>query len=901
MSLERLRAALGDRYRIERELGAGGMATVYLAEDLKHDRKVALKVLRPELAAVLGAERFVQEIKTTAALQHPHILPLYDSGRTGGQADRRTDDTTTAGPADRPTAEFLYYVMPYIQGETLRDRLNRDTQLGIDEAIKIATEVADALEYAHEQGVIHRDIKPENILLQGGRAMVADFGIALAVSAAAGGRMTETGLSLGTPHYMSPEQATADKAITARSDIYSLASVLYEMLAGQPPHLGGSAQQIIMKIIAEPVATVTTLRKSVPSNVAAAVAKALEKLPADRFDSARSFAAALADRSFATGPGAFTAAGTVGRNRRAAVVPWSLVGIAAVVIGILGVLLLRRPAPTAGDVVRAILELPRGASLAYPSLALARDGSRIVVAGEVDGRNRLFQRQLDQLDFTAVSGSEDGNRQFLSPDGAWVAFGAGSRMLKVPLAGGPAVEVVPGDWAGGDWTDEGTIVYTPDYVSGLWKVSASGGAPERLTTPDSARGELAHWWPQVLPDGEHVLFTAFSTPIERARIEVLSLKTGERTVVLEGGVSGRYVRAGYLLYARSEALFAVPFDLGRLAVVGEPVPVIQDVALQAEDGRAGFAVSDNGTLAYITASSFTADLELVWVTRHGAVSAPITAPARFDNPALSPSGQQVAIAIAPRGETRDVWVLDLVRGTRTPITSGGANDFAPLFTPDGRRIIYESERPVFDLYVRAADASAPATPLLISPHDKEPGSVTPDGSTLLFDYNLLPKQLWTLELADSGTARPLLTSDGGNLRMPRVAPNGRWLAYVVGSNESGRAEIYLCPYPDVTRSRRQVSADGGDDPYWTRGGRELVYRSGQRMMSVAVDPATGELGAPTELFRGAYTTSTFGSNYAVTSDGERFLMLRRAPGTEPRQVVVVTNWFKELERLVPRR
>ncbi len=273
----RLSTALADRYTIERQLGAGGMATVYLAEDLKHDRKVAVKVLRPELAAVLGAERFVQEIKTTANLQHPHILPLFDSG----EAD-----------------SFLYYVMPFIDGETLRDKLNRETQLGIDEAVKITTEVADALNYAHGENVIHRDIKPENILLHNGRPMVADFGIALAVSAAAGGRMTETGMSLGTPHYMSPEQATADKDITNRSDIYSLASVLYEMLTGEPPHTGASAQAIVMKIVAEDVQPVTELRKSVPPHVAAATTKALEKLAADRFESAAKFGEALTNPAF---------------------------------------------------------------------------------------------------------------------------------------------------------------------------------------------------------------------------------------------------------------------------------------------------------------------------------------------------------------------------------------------------------------------------------------------------------------------------------------------------------------------------------------------------------------------------------------------------------------------------
>ena len=299
MTIERLRASLADRYTIERELGAGGMATVYLAADIKHDRQVAIKVLKPELAAVLGAERFVVEIKTTAALQHPNILPLFDSGvATGlGTWDVGHDDPKSQVP--RPMS-FLYYDMPYIQGETLRSKLDRETQFGIDEAVRITRDVADAPDYAHRHGVIHRDIKPENILLHDGRPMVADFGIALALSAAAGGRMTETGMSLGTPHYMSPEQATADKEISGRSDIYSLGSVLFEMLTGNPPHTGSSAQQIIMKIITETVEPVTKYRKSVPPNVAAAVAKSLEKLPADRFESAKAFADALGNTSFTT-------------------------------------------------------------------------------------------------------------------------------------------------------------------------------------------------------------------------------------------------------------------------------------------------------------------------------------------------------------------------------------------------------------------------------------------------------------------------------------------------------------------------------------------------------------------------------------------------------------------------
>jgi eukaryotic-like serine/threonine-protein kinase len=309
-TLERLAAALADRYTIERELGAGGMATVYLAQDLKHDRQVAIKVLKPELAAVLGADRFVVEIKTTAALQHPHILPLFDSGSADG---------------------FLFYVMPFIQGETLRSKLDRETQFGIDEAVRIARDVADALDYAHRHGVVHRDIKPENILLHDGRPMVADFGIALALSAAAGGRMTETGMSLGTPHYMSPEQATADKEISGRSDVYSLGSVLYEMLAGNPPHVGNSAQQIIMKIIAESVEPVTKYRKSVPPNVAAAVAKALEKLPADRFESAKAFAEALGNASFTTLHSTSVGGGVGARSFKGAFIAMSMVAAVALV------------------------------------------------------------------------------------------------------------------------------------------------------------------------------------------------------------------------------------------------------------------------------------------------------------------------------------------------------------------------------------------------------------------------------------------------------------------------------------------------------------------------------------------------------------------------------------------
>ncbi|MDQ8155665.1 MAG: protein kinase, partial [Gemmatimonadota bacterium] len=544
--MQRLSVALADRYRIERELGAGGMATVYLAHDVKHDRKVALKVLKPELAAVLGAERFVVEIRTTASLQHPHILPLFDSGTAEG---------------------FLYYVMPFIDGETLRSKLDRETQLGVEEALKIATDVASALHYAHQHGVIHRDIKPENILLHDGRPMVADFGIALAVSAAAGGRMTETGLSLGTPHYMSPEQATAEKEITGRSDVYSLASVLYEMLSGEPPHMGNSAQQIIMKIITESARPVTDLRKTVPPHVAEAVAKALEKLPADRFGSAADFAAALEGR-LATFTGTRRSGDTVGDAR------WRRTAYAALAVALVGVGLatwaLGRERETGGMRVTFAYR-PAQISFARPQVAISADGRKIVQASEdSEGVTHLHVRDLGSTTLTLIPGTEGATDPEFSPDGASIALVNDGKLRRIPVAGGPSTVLADSVTAGMFWGDDGYVLYTKSS-QGLWRVPEAGGAPQQLTSLDSARKEFNHWYPQSLPGGKAAIFNSFSTPFAKSRIEAVEYRSGKRTVLVEGAIFGRYVRSGHLLFVRDAALFAVPFDAGKLRVLGPPV------------------------------------------------------------------------------------------------------------------------------------------------------------------------------------------------------------------------------------------------------------------------------------------------------------------------------------------
>jgi serine/threonine-protein kinase len=587
-TIDRLNAALSGRYRLDRELGAGGMATVYLAHDERHDRPVAVKVLKPELAAVMGADRFLTEIRTTANLQHPHILALFDSGEADG---------------------FLYYVMPYVEGETLRDLLDRERQLPVDDAVRIARAVASALDYAHRQNVIHRDIKPANILLHDGEPVVADFGIALAVQQAGGGRLTETGLSLGTPYYMSPEQATADRDPGPRSDVYSLGCVLYEMLAGEPPFQGGTAQAVLGRILTGDVPSVTEVRKTVPRHVEATLTKALQRLPADRFATAAEFGEALARPGLTSGA---SRAPDAAARRRIALLPWSVAAAALVVAAVSWMTpgdLALLPAP----VTRSVLELPEGAYLDNLNPMISDDGRQIIVEAWREGRTELLRRPLDALAFESVPASVGAQEPVLSPDGASLVYTIESNMVARPLSGGPPLVLTDrGQQAPSDWADDGYLYYTQHYRDGVSRVPEGGGAPELLSRPDDARGELAHWWPQLLPGGEHVLFTVFRTPVDSAEIAVLDLESREITRLFAGGVTGRYVSTGHILYARNDALFAVPFDLASLSLTGAPSVVVEDLAIDHVNGRGAFALSENGTLVYIAASDFYAERDLLY-------------------------------------------------------------------------------------------------------------------------------------------------------------------------------------------------------------------------------------------------------------------------------------------------
>jgi serine/threonine-protein kinase len=864
-AVTRLTAALADRYLIERELGAGGMATVYLAEDLKHKRQVAVKVLKPELAAVLGGERFVHEITTTASLQHPHILPLFDSGT-----------------ADR----FLYYVMPYVEGETLRDKLNRETQLGIDEAVKIATEVADALDYAHRHGVIHRDIKPENILLHDGRPMVVDFGIALAVSAAAGGRMTETGLSLGTPHYMSPEQATAEKDLTNRSDIYSLGAVLYEMLTGDPPHTASSAQQIIMKIVTEEAQPVTRLRKSVPPHVAAAVGKGLEKLPADRFARAADFGAALGGATtMVTWPG--TGAGPVAPHASwlAALVPWMVAGVAAVVAVTAWVS--RGPQPDLRP-LRAELEPPPGTEYSeFRFAALSPDGRRLALVGlDATGGRQLWIRDLmtGRADsFPATRGAE---APFWSPSGRALGYFAGGALWRLELDGGTPRELCAPADVGGSWSRDDLILLTRGGHP--MTVRADGGACEAVLGAWSDSARIVRF-PAWLPDGRHfVWLDMLGENILRSSVD-----GEEPQPFIEAAGDIQIVEPDIAVFARNGRtgvdVVAQRFDR-RMTLVGAPVTLAEGV--RSAGSPASYTVTGT-SLAYLPTAQV--DLGPLLVDRHGSVVDSVVHQGTWT---LRHARDRPVVALAGFG----LWLYDLLRHTSVAVKASGFYMF-PVWGPGDSLLAVTNLATCQVLLMRLADRAD--TTLIDQPGlgCAFPTDWTANGRFLLLNrFGATGRgEVWTYAI-ETGEQERLLSVEG-SVSAGVLSPDLRWLAYV--SDETGELQVYARPFRRPGAPVR-VSTGGGALPRWRHDGRALFYQApdGAIMRVGLAGGPTLKLGTAEALFRAPrWSPRLFADQsggvqkttpYDVTPDGERFLIRQRSEGTSA--AVLLLNWRSLLKR-----
>jgi serine/threonine-protein kinase len=898
-------------YEVATQIGEGGMGEVYRAMDMTLGRTVAIKVLPDAFAS--DAERlarFEREARNLAALNHPNIAQIYGVERS------------TPVPA---------LVMELVEGPTLADRIARGP-IPVDEALPIARQIAEALEAAHEQGIVHRDLKPANIKVRDdGTVKVLDFGLAKAVVPVAAissnqslsptittPAMTQMGVILGTAAYMAPEQAKGRPA-DKRTDVWAFGCVLYEMLTGRRAFEGEDLSDTLANIL-KSAPDWTLLPSDLPAPIRNLVTMCVEKDRRRRIGEASVAKFLLSEdatRVVSDAPAAAAdAALTPVRPwplRRFALVSASLFLIGGLA-GAATVWLTTRGTPpqlarfevmTTGSEALALGGLTR-------DIAISPDGTGVVYRS---GSSQLFIRPIDQLKPTLLTASATSlpANPFFSPDGQWVGFHTPVGVWKVAVSGGPSLLVsqLAGVPRGASWGLDGTIVFAKEGEPGLRRVSAGGGEATVLTRPDPGRGEASHIWPEFLPRGRAVLFT-----IEppggaggAAQIAVLDLETGMSKILLRGGSDARYAPSGHLVYTAAGTLRAVPFDLDRLEVSGAPVPVIPDVATSGAGG-ANFALADNGTLVYAPAgtnSTIAGPRTLVWVDRQGREE-PIDAPPRsYLYPRLSPDGTRVALDI--RDEQSDIWLFDLTRNNLRRVTFDPGIDQFPVWTPDGRRIVFSTSRGGRSgrtISSQAADGSGFPEPL--SRADDEirfPTAISPDGTRLIImeadsGATGVTADILALRLDGNGEVEPLIQTNAGE-RNAEISPNGRWLAYQ--SDESGRLEVYVRPFPAVNSGKTQVSINGGGWPLWSRDGRELFYLGPDRaVMSTRVEPGDTWAGStPTKIVNNPYLKppdALFGRTYDVSPDGKRFLMIKPSTG-QTSSFILVQNWLEELKRLVP--
>jgi serine/threonine-protein kinase len=907
-------------YEIMSALGAGGMGEVYKARDTRLGRDVAIKVLPAALAAdAQFRDRFEREAKSISQLNHPHICTLYDVGSAPVQGDgsRLREQDPSPSSATPTTVEFL--VMEYLEGDTLAARLTKGA-LPLADALRIAVEIAGALDKAHRQGIVHRDLKPGNIMLTKAGSKLLDFGLARigVVSGVAAGAptalatsplpsmqspaLTAQGTILGTFQYMAPEQVEGLDA-DARADIFAFGAVLFEMVTGQRAFAGKSQASLLAAILEREPPPISQLVPVSPPALDYLVRTCLAKDPDARFQTAHDL---LLQLKWIASEGSSVAgqASAVGASSAPPVAPrthrerlaWGVAavcGLGLVTVGLWAVFG-RSPAPV--QVLRITIPAEVGDHVPYSpnangSLALSPDGTTMVFrAGRGDGNSQLYLRRLDQFETTPITGTEISYGPFFSPDGEWVAFAAFGALKKVSIRGGAAFTLcpLPSTLRGASWGEDDFIYFSVSNGP-VQRVPAAGGSPVPAT--ELRKDERNHRWPQVLPGGKAILYTAWAdTGFDTAVIYAESLATHERQLVARGGSDGRYVPSGHVIYTRPEGLLAVPFDAGTLKATGSARPVVERVARDTATGHGRFAVSVSGVLIYEQGAGASADASLVWVDRKGAETSARPERGRYQFARLSPDGKLVALGIADPNGTEQIWVLDPKRGTLAKRTFDGTSQW-PVWTPDGSRLTYMSARAdgTSNLYWRAADGSGAEERLTTDKGRTQwSNSWSGDGKVLTIEEVGGGLSYLTMD-GGKPTRQPLLES-AWNKDTPRISWDGKWLAY--SSAENGQLEITVQPFPALD-GKYLISSGGGTAPRWSRDGRQLFYWTPPgRMMAVTVT-ATPSLSwsKPAMLFEGPYT-----SDYDVSADGSRFLMIKESEQSRTAtDFNVIVNWFQELK------
>ena len=882
-------------YDVIGRLGEGGMGEVWRATDTRLDREVAIKVLPAAFTA--DAERlarFDREAKLLAQLHHSNIAAIFGLEEYGS---------------------VRALVMELVEGPTLGERL-KTGPLPISECIRIAHQIAQALEEAHAKGIVHRDLKPQNVKAPvEGPVKVLDFGLAKPMTPPGGSLAstadaqnsptitvapsTEQGVILGTAAYMSPEQARGG-AVDKRADVWAFGVVLFEMLSGRQLFAASTVSDTLAAVLRSEI-DFSRLPGATPPPLRQLLRRCLERNAKNRLHDIADARLVIDDliAGRVENDGRTTASGSRWASAALAVV-LAVIGTAAVVGGMFA----NRGGSTPATPLRLSFSLAANQELvsdANATLAFSPDGGSLVFAGRMNGRRQLFRRELSGREVTAIAGTDDAEAPFFSPDGRWIGFVSGGQLMKVAAEGGRPFRVsdLRGD-GGCTWLGDGTIVFAPMYADGLYRVPADGGTATRLTTPDASAGELGHWWPDALPGDRHIVFTAFRTPVDQSRVGVLDTSTGNVSWVVDGGFFGRYVPPGYLVYARGQRLYAVPFDATTATVKGPPVAVLDDLLVSQTIAYGMFAVSSRGTLAYVTESLGNPPRELVWLDRTGRAIPAVPERRRFLSVRLSPDDRMAALTIL--GESRDLWTTSLDRGTLSPLTTNAATEFDPVWSRDGRELFYVLDRPPFELQRMAPDAPDTGRPLWNEPAKLDTTSiaVSPDGRTLAFVLHAdkTGRDIYARPVDGSAPAQALRASRSEE-RSVSFSPDGTWIVYQ--SNELGHPEVYAQPFPGPG-DRIQLSAGGGTDPVWARNG-EILFLHEHELRVVAARPA-GRAGfdASRLLFSYPIVPGTIheSKTFDVSRDGTRIIAVTIPEASRPRQVEIVTDWARELQRLAPR-